>query len=270
MPPAPAGKAAKAISMAFWPFSTVVTSAPAFFNRKEMNRWLSRPSSASRMRQSRRGSGLPRRQGLRRARRWPRWGAREGPRPPAGRDRCVNANVLPSPGWLRDGDVAAEEFGQALADRQAQSGAAEFAGGRGLGLLERPEKAVDLRGGHADARIDDLVHEPRLQSVAVGQADDDPHAAGFGELDGVADQVQQDLPQAGRIGRYGFGQRSGEFQFQTKPLAACPHPHQRNHFGRDRRRRTGLPLDLEFSGLDLREVEDVVDDGRGGGRRCGG
>ena len=42
---------------------------------------------------------------------------------------------------------------EAMADGQAEPGAAEAAGGRGIALLEGPEEPLDLIGIHADARV---------------------------------------------------------------------------------------------------------------------
>jgi uncharacterized protein (TIGR03032 family) len=63
------------------------------------------------------------------------------------------------PGYLRGlalhGDFAAQQEGQLAADGEAQSGAAVFAAGRGIGLLERLEDDLLLLGRDADAGIRD-------------------------------------------------------------------------------------------------------------------
>ena len=50
-------------------------------------------------------------------------------------------------------DLAAHQFGQALADGQAQAGAAIAACGGGVGLLEALEQAIDLLGGQANTGV---------------------------------------------------------------------------------------------------------------------
>ena len=136
--------AVNARSQAICPFSARVTSAPAFFSRNAIRRWLSGPSSASRMRpleldfrdvaRSSRLAGL-------------RGSASAG----SGQHRHAvqrsgrhgQAEAAPLAGVAADGDVAAEHLRQPLADAQSQSGAAELAGRRGVGLRERLEE----RGG---------------------------------------------------------------------------------------------------------------------------
>ena len=75
--------------------------------------------------------------------------------------------------------------------------------------------------GHADARVDDVELQHRSRSGRRQEARDQPHAADFGELDGVAHQVDQDLPQAGRD-RSGSspGMRPSNSTCRVNPLAA--------------------------------------------------
>jgi hypothetical protein len=53
-------------------------------------------------------------------------------------------------------DFAAEQAGEFAADGKAETGAAVFAAGRGVGLLERLEDDALLRGLDADAGVADL------------------------------------------------------------------------------------------------------------------
>ena len=62
-------------------------------------------------------------------------------------------NVLPWPGALRQGDLAAEEADQLAADREAEAGAAVEAGGRAVALGERLEDALLLLVVDADAGV---------------------------------------------------------------------------------------------------------------------
>ncbi len=53
-------------------------------------------------------------------------------------------------------DFAAEQAGQLAADGEAEAGAAVFAAGRGIGLLERLEDDLLLLQRNADAGIGDF------------------------------------------------------------------------------------------------------------------
>ncbi len=94
-------------------------------------------------------------------------------------------------GLAADADIAPQQIRQALADRQPQPAAAEAAAGRGIGLGERLEQSGDLLGAHADARVDHVELQQRRLSLFASQAGDDANLAEFGELDGVADQVDK-------------------------------------------------------------------------------
>ncbi len=70
--------------------------------------------------------------------------------------------MLPWPWTLDELDFAAEQHGQLAADGQAEAGAAVFAGGAGVGLLEGLEDEPLLFRRDADAGVldgegDDLL-----------------------------------------------------------------------------------------------------------------
>ena len=93
-----------------------------------------------------------------------------------------------------------------------------------------------------------------------------------GELDGVADEVEQDLPQpladrrrsgVGHVGRRRRTTSSSPFSCARDARAAARRRRACS------RRSNGGRLELELAGLDLREVEDVVDEPQQRvGRRC--
>ena len=107
-----------------------------------------------------------------------------------------------------EADFAAQEHGQLAADGQAQAGAAVLARGAGVGLLERLEDEPLLLGRHADARVldgegDDLLglaqHRVIDAPARRGEADADIHMALRRELDGVGEQVLEDLLEPLRV-----------------------------------------------------------------------
>ena len=89
-------------------------------------------------------------------------------------------------------DGAAERLHQAPADGQAEPGAAEAGADRGIGLGEALEDARMRLRRHADPGIRHLQPQPHA-ALRPHRAGAHQHAAEARELDGVADQVEQDL-----------------------------------------------------------------------------
>ena len=123
-------------------------------------------------------------------------------------------------------------------------------------------------GGDSDARVGHLELD---RHVVVGSRDDthaQRHVARVGELDGVADQIQHDLPQARRVAHEHVRHVLGHVveQLQALVRGARGQGLQRGAERRPKLERDAL--DLEPAGFDLGEVEDVVDDRQQGvGRR---
>lgn len=70
-----------------------------------------------------------------------------------------------------DGDVAAHEAGEALGDRQAEAGAAVFAGGGEVGLVKGLEDALKGLAWDAQAGVgDDEAEGPAAVAVGVAEA----------------------------------------------------------------------------------------------------
>ena len=91
------------------------------------------------------------------------------------------------------------------------------------------------------------------------QPDGEADFALVGELDRVAQQIDQHLAQPQGIGEHGFGQGLNQFRLQLQLLRGGLRAHRGGDFGHQLHRRARGWLDLELSGFDLREVEDVVD-----------
>src|SRR5689334_15849645 len=87
-----------------------------------------------------------------------------------------------------DPEAAAVHFDDALGDGEAEPGAALLLGGRGIGLLKLLEDLGLVLLGDARSGI---AHRDREASVRNRGAD--RNFAGIGELDGVADQIEQNL-----------------------------------------------------------------------------
>ena len=126
------------------------------------------------------------------------------------------SELAPLPRLARQPDPAAHHLDQMRRDRQPQSGAAVAAGRRRVGLHERPEDLPLLVLRDADAGVGDGEAQRRLHRRSCARlATFDDDFARVGELDGVADQVDEHLPEppdvadqvVGHIGR-GCGRRA--------------------------------------------------------------
>ena len=153
-------------------------------------------------------------------------------------------------------DATLHGLGETAHDGEAEAGAAEAARGRAVGLHEGLEQAALLLVVEADAGVGD----PDAERLAACRLERQPHRAGLGELDGVAQEIEQDLLQAQRIAAHAFGHAGRDIGGELQALG-----------GGLRRQGLGHALDqldggefdafeVEAAGLDLGEVEDVVDD----------
>ncbi len=158
-------------------------------------------------------------------------------------------------------DIAAEHDGQSLRDGEAQPRTAEASRHRRVRLLKRLEEPRHLLRCHADPGVANVNNE-RTPIPMTLEARLDPHAALAGELHGVARQVQDDLPKPRRIAEDGPGDRTQIRHVEGDALVARLAPEHRGHIGDDVRRGARHPLHRHFAGLDLRHVEQVVDEGQ--------
>ncbi len=113
-------------------------------------------------------------------------------------------------------DLAAEEAGQLAADGEPESGAAVLAAGAAVGLLEGLEDDLLLVGGDADARVghregdDEFLGAQVLALVAQcpgrPAADGEGHPPVARELEGVGQEILQNLLEPLDVGLDGAGQ----------------------------------------------------------------
>src|SRR5690606_18107563 len=88
----------------------------------------------------------------------------------------------------RHGNATAEEFAQPAGDGEAEAGAAEAAGRALIRLPEAVEDLLRMLGRDADACVDHVDDNSALPPPHTQF-----HRSGFGEFDGVAEQVDEDL-----------------------------------------------------------------------------
>jgi hypothetical protein len=159
-----------------------------------------------------------------------------------------------------DADLAAHELHQALADRQAEAGAAVLAGGRVVGLFEAVEQAAQLFLAQADAGIADAAFDGHAAFHLVKLAQPDQDLALLGELHGVAAEVEQDLPEAQAVSDQQPRQGRVDVEHQFQVLAGHSLAELAGDVVEDLVEVEFPLLDGELAGFDLRVVEDVVDD----------
>ena len=111
-------------------------------------------------------------------------------------------NTLPAPTVLATVIVAAHDLRQQLGDGEAQAGSGRCLGAGGARVLERLEDALQVLLVDADAGVLDLEFR---DLIAVLDAERD--LAGLGVLDGIGQQIDQNLPQALLVGVHDGGQR---------------------------------------------------------------
>ena len=155
------------------------------------------------------------------------------------------------------GDLAAHQLHQLARDGEPEPGAAALPGDRGVDLGEALEEPALGLLRDADAGVAHRHLEPPAPRLVVEARH---HAAGLGELHRVADEVHQHLPEPGGVADHrrrhpGRGRRD-----HLDVAVAGARRHQRRHVAGQpadvhRRRVEGDPV-----GLELREVEDVVED----------
>jgi len=98
-----------------------------------------------------------------------------------------------------DRDIAAHQLRQPADDREAEPSPPIASRRRAVRLRKRLEEARLLLGIEPDAGVFDRECHPRPPAADRRRACAHDDLAALGELDGIAQQVEQDLPDAGRI-----------------------------------------------------------------------
>ena len=159
-------------------------------------------------------------------------------------------------------DASAHPLDEAAADGEAQPGPAEPARGRRIGLRKGVEDEAALLGGDPDARVLDR----HSQGDGVGGhglgVDANRNFAPLRELDRVADQVDEDLADPSGVAHEVVGDSWTNLIRQLERLGVGERRERLDRLRQGLAQGEGHRLQLESTRLDLREVEDVVDDGQ--------
>ena len=156
-----------------------------------------------------------------------------------------------------DGDVAAHHAAEMLADGETEAGATVFAGGRRVRLGKLLEQPAHLLFGHADPGIRH-GHRDHVAAIEPLWLRRNGHGAFLGELVGVAGEVEKRLPESGLIGVHGAEVRRAI----DHDLVGVLRGHRLYRLGdvlNHRRQRERFEVKLHATRLDLRQVEDIVD-----------
>ena len=170
----------------------------------------------------------------------------------------AHAGALAEPAL--QGDLAAHRLHQALADRQPQAGAAVVAVGGVLDLEEGLEHLGGLVGRDADAGVADREAEPGLALGGGRGGDADGDRALVGELDGVADDVEEELVELAPVADHPPRHRGRHVADEGDTLALGLHRLQRQHVVDGLAQVEGFALQVELAGLDAREAQHVLED----------
>ena len=164
-------------------------------------------------------------------------------------------------------NLPAQRFHQLFGNGGAQPAAAIAAGNGRIGLGEAVEN-TRLRGfRNTDAGIDDLEAQT-LRTALPDRADIDVDPAMLGKLDGIADQVDQDLSQVARIAMQMKWRLRRDVGSQHQTLALSLPFHHRDGAVDQAVQVEILFAGVDTAGLDARDIEHVVDQFQQGVGRC--
>ena len=137
---------------------------------------------------------------------------------------AVNQNVEPDAFAALDADFAAHQLGEAPDDRQPEPGAAVAARRRRVDLRERLEQRVqrDRQECRCRCRAPRSAAGRAAASLTALRVTSDRHAAALRELDGVAAQIDQDLPEAARRRRARAPAPSDRSRLSSPVLSPAP------------------------------------------------
>ena len=156
-------------------------------------------------------------------------------------------------------DFPAHHFDQLLGNGQPQSGAAEFSRDRSVCLDERGKQFVHVLRGDPDAGVGYGKRQSGLFLGLFQAGDLNVDLSFFGELDRIAGQVDEDLPQSHGISHQGAGYILGDIDDQFQVFFSGFFTEHIGHFFQHIAQLEVQTLHVEFAGFDLGEIQDVVD-----------
>src|ERR1700722_113076 len=153
-----------------------------------------------------------------------------------------------------DAHGAAVQLGERFGDGEAEAGALVALGQLAFDLLERPAELVQRIFGNADAGVFDGDGDFAGSHIAAHGH----RAAVRREFYGVGKKVQSDLLHRAAVGLK--TDRRIDVRCQAEMLLVGPRPYHAQAVGKNRIEVGFLGRQADAAGLDLRHIEDVVDD----------
>ena len=152
---------------------------------------------------------------------------------------------------------------------QSQTGAAKTARGGAVGLNESLKDGLLFFGRDSDSGVDDgethgCTRLFGVRTVRLLVAQDQRNRPFFGKLHRIANQIDQHLAQAPRISNKAVWNRCRRVQHEFQPFLRRGNSKKLGGF---RQKFTQVKINgvnFEFTRLDLRKIENVVDDGEKG------
>ena len=157
-----------------------------------------------------------------------------------------------------DGAVAAHHPRQPARDREAQAGAVVAAGRTGIDLAEGIEQGIDLARIDADAGVAHREADRRHRRL-LGRFDVQGHNSVGGELEGVAEQVEQALADLAGVADH-HAQLLGHDQLEPVAVALVGRAARDDRFGQFANVDDGA-LERRPARIQPGEVENIVDHG---------
>ena len=161
-----------------------------------------------------------------------------------------------------DGDFPAHHLNELGRNGQPQSRACAPAGGRVIDLLERLKDQGLLLLGDADAGVRDRKRKLRLFGGPRDNHDVHRNPALFCEFHGIADQVGQNLAESAGIAHQRIRDIRMDPQYKVEPFLTGPVSERIERVLQavaEAERNAGQ---FQLAGFDLRDIENVVDDGQ--------
>ena len=188
---------------------------------------------------------------------------------PVSPQHTVKAKVLPRPGSLSTVIVPAHQSRQRAAIVSPRPVPPYFRVVDSVLLLEGPEDLLLLVGRDADAgvahgELQSAAPTCELEATAGLRRSDrstrTTTSPSLRELDGVADQVEQHLPEPAASPNSTSGTSGSTSADQLQPLPVGTHGQGPQRVAQGRPHREVGQVQLQLAGLDLGEIEQVVDD----------
>ena len=161
-------------------------------------------------------------------------------------------------------DAAPEQVRQLAADGQSQARAAVAPRDAVVGLVECLEKILHLRGIHADARVAHIDPEKEFTGSLPVRKRRGAHRHGnrspLGEFFGVGKVIHEDLPDPERIAFQPVGNSRIDIHREGKSFRLDFRSHEMADGLDQFRQQEGPAVRVHLAGLDLRKIEDFVQD----------